>query len=238
MRLAFLRHQEDRKLDVVGIAADDAFDLVGLEIFLCLLLEMQHDFGAARDTAGRLLVRRRNLEPAAARGRPHPNLVRSGATAGDDDALGHHEGGIEADAELADQIGAVLGFGEFCEKGFGAGARDGAEIVDQLLTVHADAAVDHGQRVGLLVRHDPDLGRGAVGDQIGRGDRLIAQLVAGIGRIRDQLAQEDVGFRIDRVHHQVQQLGNLGLERLGFGGGRGIGHGQLRCSLGLMKVQI
>ena len=54
----------------------------------------------------------------------------------------------------------------------------------------------------------------AVAEQVGLGDRLIAQLVAGIRGVGDQLAQEDVGLGIDRVHHQVQQLGNLGLERL------------------------
>ena len=51
----------------------------------------------------------------------------------------------------------------------------------------------------------------------GAGDRLIAQLVAGIRRVGDQFAQENIGFRIDRMHHQVQQFGDLGLERLGFG---------------------
>ena len=153
------------------------------------------------------------------------NLVRARPAAGDDDALGNHEGGIKSDAELADQVGAVLGFGEARQKRFCAGARDGAEIVDQLLPVHADAAVDHGKRVGRLVRHDPDVGRRAIGDQIGRGDRLIAQLVAGVRRVRNQFAQENVGFRIDRMHHQVQELGDLGLERLGFGGSGGGHHG-------------
>ena len=67
------------------------------------------------------------------------------------DAIGDHEGRVEADAELADQAGAVLGLGQPGEKGFGAGTRDGAEIVDQLLPVHADAVVDHRKRAGLLV---------------------------------------------------------------------------------------
>ena len=167
--------------------------------------------------AGILLAGRRDFEPAAARRRPGPDLVRPGAAAGDDDAIGDHEGRVEADAELADQAGAVLGLGQAGQKGFGAGTRDGAEIVDQLLPVHADAAVDHGKRAGLLVGHDADFGRRAVGDQIGRGDRLVAQLVAGIRGVRNQFAQENIGFRIDRVHHQVQQFGNLGLERLGNG---------------------
>ena len=52
-------------------------------------------------------------------------------------------------------------------------------------------------------------------------NRLVAKLVAGIGRIGDQLAQKHVGLGIDRVHHEAQQFGNLRLERVGFGNGFG-----------------
>jgi hypothetical protein len=52
--------------------------------------------------------------------------------------------------------------------------------------------------------------------------RAIAELVAGVGGVRDQLAQEDIGLRIDRMHHQVQQFGDLGLK--GLGQRRCIGH--------------
>ena len=62
----------------------------------------------------------------------------------------------------------------------------------------------------------------AVGQQLGLGDRLVAQLVAGVGGVGDQLAQEDVGLGIDRVHHQVQQLGDLGLERVRLRSGLGV----------------
>ena len=186
---------------------------------------MQDDLGAARDALGVVLACRRDLKTAAARGRPDEHLIRTGAAAGDDDAVGDHEGGIEADAELADQPGAVLGLGQPRQKRLGAGARDGAEIVDQFLPVHADAGIDHRQGTGLLVRHDADHGRRAIGNQLRRRDRLVAQLVAGIGGVRDQLAQENLGLRIDRVHHQVQEFGDFGLERLGFGGGgNGLGH--------------
>ena len=63
------------------------------------------------------------------------------------------------------------------------------------------------------------LGRLAVGDQIGRRDRLVAQLVEGVRGVRNQFAQEDVGLRINGVHHQVQQLGNLGLKWFVLGNG-------------------
>jgi hypothetical protein len=88
------------------------------------------------------------------------------------------------------------------------------------------------QRVGFLVRRDADFGACAVGDQIGGRDRLIAQLVAGIRRVRDQFAQENIGLRIDRMHHQVQQFGDLGLEWLGNGCGIGIrGHDRSRFAV-------
>ncbi len=222
-RLALFRHQFDRKLDIVRVVADDAFDLVSFQIFFGIRLQMQHDLGAPRDTLGILFARLRDLESAAAGRRPHPDLVGSGTAAGDDDALGDHEGGIEADPELADQIGAFLGLGQAGQKGLGAGARDGAEIVDQFLARHADAVVDHRKRIRLLVGHDADFRRLAVGDQLRRGNRLVAQFVAGIRRVRDQFAQEDVGFRIDRMHHQVQEFGHFSLERLGFSGHGGIG---------------
>src|SRR3954470_3668873 len=103
---------------------------------------MQDDVGAARDAGGVLLAGGRDFKSAAAGGGPDENLIRTGAAAGDDDAIGNHERRIEADAELTNQVGAILGLGEAGEKRFGAGACDGAEIVDQLLPVHTDAAVD------------------------------------------------------------------------------------------------
>jgi hypothetical protein len=98
------------------------------------------------------------------------------------------------------------------------------------LVPERDAAVDHAKRIRLLFGYDADFGRRAVGDQVGRRDRLVAQLVAGVRGVRNQLAQENIGFRIDRMHHQVQQFGHLGLERLGYGGGAvgGGGHGRAR----------
>ena len=72
-----------------------------------------------------------------------------------------------------------------------------------------------GAPLAIRIRPDAKAGTLAIFDQRGVGDRLIAQLVARIGSVGDQLAQEDVGFRIDRMHHQVQQFGNLGLKGLG-----------------------
>ena len=124
-------------------------------------------------------------------------------------------------------------------EGLGAGTGDGAEIVDQFLLVHADAAVGHRQSVSGLVRNDADLRRLALPDQAGIGNGVIAQLVAGIRPIRDQFAEKDFGFRIDRMHHQMQQFGNFGLERPGQGSGVGGRHGAaLRNEIGMWKARI
>ncbi len=198
LRLALLGHEFDRKLDVVGVGADNALDLVGLDILFRVLLQMQHDLGATRHALRRGRIRRRDLETGAAGRRPHPGLALAGAAAGDHDAIRHHEGRVEADAELADQAGAffgfVLAFVETGQEGLGAGPGDGAEIVDQLLPLHADAGVTHGEGRGRLVRRDPDHRRVALGQQFRPRDRLIAQLVAGVRCVGNQLPQENIGL--------------------------------------------
>ena len=160
-----------------------------------------------------------------------PGLVAAGAARDHVDPVGHHEGRIEADAELADQLRALAGlagFDAFHER-LRAGARDGAERLDHLVAAHADAVVLD-RRACLLVRveRERDARLRVVAEQCRLGDRLVAQLLAGIGGVRDQLAQEDVLVGIDRMHHQVQQLGDVGLESavfdLGFFSNR---HGKL-----------
>ena len=55
-------------------------------------------------------------------------------------------------------------------------------------------------------------------DQLRLGDRLEAQLVAGVGGVGDQLAQEDLLVRVQRMGDEVQDLGDFGFEFAGFGG--------------------
>ena len=83
------------------------------------------------------------------------------------------------------------------------------------------------RRLGVGVDPDRDARLGVVASSVGRRDRFVAQPFAGIGGIRDQFAQEHVLVGIDRVHHQVQQARNVGLERPAFRlcGGFGFGLG-------------
>ena len=202
---------------------------------LRLVVEMESDPRAA---LGRFVERqRRDGERALAVGRPAEGVRLAGAARLDHDLVGDHEGGIEADAELADQrlrlLAGVLG-GQLVEEGLGAGAGDGAEARGQVLAGHADAVVGDGQRLGFRVERDGD-GEGAAAlDQLGPGDRLVAQLLAGVGGVGDELADKDLAVGIDRMDHQMQQARNVGLEALrcrGFGRrGLGVG-GQISASL-------
>ena len=70
---------------------------------------------------------------------------------------------------------------------------------------------------------------GSPSSSSGCGNRLVAQLVERIGGVGDQLAQEDVAVGIDRMHHEMQELGHLGLELVRLGP---IGSGCFLCGLG------
>ena len=89
-------------------------------------LQMQRDAGAAP-----LDRRLGDGELALAVGDPAPALALAGLAAQHLDPVGDHEGGVEADAELADQRHVLRGVaGHLLHEGGGAGARDGAEILD------------------------------------------------------------------------------------------------------------
>ena len=96
----------------------------------------------------------------------------------------------------------------------------------QVFAGHADAVVREGQRLGVRIDRNLDRERSAVLDQFRLGDRFVAQLLAGVGGVGDELADEDLAVGIDRMDHQMQQARNVGLEALGRGfGGRGLGVG-------------
>src|SRR5690606_29029476 len=97
-----------------------------------------------------------------------------------------------------------------------ARAGDGAEVGNRLVTAHADAVVDDPDRARVAVELDADRELGIVLEQAGRIERLEAQLVAGVGCIGNQLAQEYLAITVQRVDHQLQQLPHLGLETEGL----------------------
>ncbi len=133
------------------------------------------------------------------------------------DLVGHDEARVKAHAELADELGVLLLVAaELAHEVLGATLGNRAQVVDGLLLAHADAVVGDGQRLGGLVEAHAHFQVGGVFKQRGVVEALKPQLVAGIRRIGDQLAQEDFLVGIQRMGDQVQQLGHFGLERQGL----------------------
>ena len=127
--------------------------------------------------------------------------------------VGDHEGAVEADAELADQVGVLLGVaGELGEEVLGSGAGDGAEVRDEVFLVHADAGVGDGEGLVLLVELEIDAGfegKGLVG-VVGQGE--VTQLVECVGGVGDELAQEYLRMRVERVDDELEELIDFGLK--------------------------
>ena len=77
------------------------------------------------------------------------------------------------------------------------------------------AVVGHGQDAVVLADRDTDAEWRPVGDQGWIGDGLVAELLAGVGRVRDQFAQEDLALGVDGMDHQIEQAGDIRLEHVG-----------------------
>ena len=71
-------------------------------------------------------------------------------------------------------------------------------------------------RLGVGIDGDLNGERPAGLDQLGLGDRLVAQLLARVGGVGDELANENVAIRVDGMDHEMQQPRNVGLEALRF----------------------
>ena len=185
-------------------------------LVLAALAQVQDDVGAVviRTVA---LPRRSGLDGVAAHAVALPGVCLIGAERARDHAhLGrNHEAGVEAHAELADDIdvGALM-LGVLLLEGLGAGMRDGAEVLVELGLGHADAVVRDGDGAGILVEGEAD--RKILGTQVDRivRKRLELELVDGVACVGDELAQEDLAVGVDRVDHEVEELLALRLELL------------------------
>ena len=216
---ARLLDDRDRHRHVARLLPDDPLQREALGEGLGILHQMEDDAGAARGRRGER--HRRHREGALAVRGPQRRLLGAGAAREHVDAVRHHEGRVEADAELADQARLLVALRRLdpLEEGPRAGAGDGAERLDHLVAAHADAVVLDGEGALLGIDRERDAGLGVFAEQRRLGDRLVAQLLVGVGGVRDQLAQEDGLVRIDGVHHEVQELRDIGFEYAAFGAG-------------------
>src|SRR5206468_11535569 len=110
--------------------------------------------------------------------------------------------------------------GERLEELARPGLGDGADIVHDFLTRHADAVVRYREGPRLLVVGDADLEVGVRAVQGVSGKRLEAQLVGSVGGVRNELPQEDLLVAVQGVDHEVEELLDLRLEAQGFLGRR------------------
>ena len=126
---------------------------------------------------------------------------------------GDHKGRVEAHAKLADDVDIrTLLLGVLGLKLLGAGMSDGAQIALELLDGHANAVIRDGNGAGVLIKGDAN-GQVALVDLDARIlQTLKVELVDGVARVRDKLAQEDFLIGVDGVDHEVEQFFALGLK--------------------------
>ena len=98
------------------------------------------------------------------------------------------------------------------DESLGAGTRDGAQHLGQIVMVHAGAVVGDGQRFGFVVdgNRNPEIGV-ALG-QLRLGQRRVPEPVAGVGRVGNQFAQEDFLLAVKRTGDDIQELADFRLE--------------------------
>ena len=206
------KRHADRIADVVGVLLDQTAQLVALqELVVVLLLGGLLD-GQDNLRAVVVLHRFGDLKSVRTVGIPAVCLLLAACAGDDRDMGGDHERGVETDAELTDDVDILDGVVLLLELERSA-LRDDAEVVFQLVAGHADAVVLDGQCAGLLIRRKTDL-IAALRCERGVGQRTEMALVHRVARVRDQLAQENLLVRVDRVNHHVQQTFGLRLELL------------------------
>ena len=154
--------EEDRVGDEVGVALHELAHAPFLEVLVELVAEVEHHARA-------VVVAHAVLDGVRARAVALPLVGGVAAALLGDHAhlVRHHERGVEAHAELSDEfreVGAALLLQRRAER-LRAGRGDGAEVLLEVIGVHARAVVGDHERLRVLVRHDVD----APGRVVGHG---------------------------------------------------------------------
>ena len=206
--LGGLHHGVNGPADVVGVFFHQLLDLPGGEIVAVALLvgvvlQLQYHVGAYA-----FLLAWGDGVAVGALALPAVGALLAVGPGDHRDALGHHERGIKAHAELTDHIdiGVLpLLIVHALLEGQGAGLGNDAQVVFQLLSGHAHAVVGHGEGALIFVGEDPDaeVAPGHAHLVIRQGQE--AQLVDGVGGVGDELPEKDLLMGVDGVDHHVQQ---------------------------------
>ncbi len=116
------------------------------------------------------------------------------------------------DAELADDVGVLGVVSHLLLELVGAGGGDDAQVVLQIIRVHADAVVADGQQPLFLVQHQPDGKLIPLDAHLVIGQAEVAQLVDGVGGVGNDFTQENFLMRVNGVYHEIQQTLGFRLE--------------------------
>ena len=213
-QLARLRHFHLHGIaHVVAVALDEVLQAELAEervvvVVVSVVLQREDDVGAVALALG--LLDGVALHAVAF---PGPGLVAAVRLRHDAHLGRHHERGVEAHAELADDVHVVaLGVGVVGLELHAVGVRDGAQVAVELVLRHAQAAVRHGDGARVLVERHADAQLVLAQLDVLVGEAAEVQLVHRVRRVRDELAQEDLAVRVDGVDHEVEQLLALGFE--------------------------
>ena len=222
-------HHLDRVTHIVTVLLNQALEtplgqeaIVGLGlavgIELLVLAQRQDDIGTV---LGTLAV----LDGVALKtvGFPHMGDILAVGAADDLHMAGDHKSRVEAHAKLADDVDIrTLLLGVLGLKLLGAGMGDGAQIALQLLGGHANAVIRDGNGAGVFIKGDAN-GQVALVDLDARVlQALKVELVDGVARVRDKLAQEDRSpephrrpamFRL-RFYNPLTRIYTYGIEKL------------------------
>jgi hypothetical protein len=188
---------------------------IPIEQFILALTQVQADLGTAL-----FLFHRMDGVFAFAVRLPAGSLVfaQAGTTRGNRDLIGDDKNRIEADAELADEeLGILLAIaGQALEKLMGARFGNRSQIIDDLLTGHPDAVIADGNGPLALAVFDLDRELCVPFEQAVVAKRLEPEFFHGIGGVGDQLPQKDLLVAVQGMHHEIQQLLDLGLKAEGL----------------------
>ncbi|MNO58289.1 hypothetical protein D3C76_488440 [compost metagenome] len=206
--------QLDRQSDVVGVLLDDVAQTPAIGELVFRSFQVQNDAGAAL-----WFVDGGDFELALAFRRPvHAFGGRlAGTAAVHVDLVGNDERGVEAHAELTDQVRVLLLVtGEVLHEVGSTGLGNGTQVGDDVFAAHANAVVVERDGAGVLVEAQTNAQIRVAFEQLWLGQGFETQLVSRVRGVGNQLTQEDFLVRVQRMNHEVQQLLYLGLEAQGF----------------------
>ncbi|EGE60124.1 hypothetical protein RHECNPAF_1700030 [Rhizobium etli CNPAF512] len=157
---ARLFNKPDCDGNMAGLFFDDPLDSPPGSVFLRILHQMQDNARAALWRLGKI-YRSDAVTPLAVRG-PLRGFLRAGAAGDHVDPIRDHEAGIEADAELADQLSAFTGFARCyaIHESPGPRPRNRPEGLDHFVALHPDAVVLHDELSALVVQRQRDTALG------------------------------------------------------------------------------